>query len=539
MFNKKRLLKYALMPALAGLALAAVAAIAIRPSSTITSEASSHREAPLISGDPLADATDTYAFISHDASDKLTLVGNWIPFEEPAGGPNFYNFGDDVTYDFDIDNNGDAKTDIVYRFKFNTQVLDPSTFLYATGPIHNLTDSTFNIRQYFDVYRQDGNGPFNLVASHLQTPPNNVGPKSTPNYATTAAQATYSLPGGGKVFAGQRDDPFFVDLGAVFDLATIRQLPGNAGGGIDGLGGFNVNSIVLQVPIASVTKCACDPATKDDPAAVVGVWTETYRQQVRVLDKHAATAKGNGHDGPVTNNGPLVQVSRLGNPLVNEVVIPLSNKDKFNASEPQDDGQFLPFVLNSDLASKLNALYGFGLPTTGRTDLATVFLTGIPGLTQPPNVVGSEELRVNLGIKPNNAGCASASALGVIGGDICGFPNGRRLADDVTDIELRAVACGYGFNLGPCDNSAAYAATTTKLGDGVDGNDVQFSTSFPYEATPHQGFEHEHHTGVVVPPLFAGLGGSAVMLGLLIVGTQVFGLIRRRRKAVTAGDQVA
>src|SRR5438067_675262 len=186
MFNKKRLLKYALMPALAGLALAAVAAIAVRPSSTVTGEASSHREAPLISGDPLADATDIYAFISHDASDKLTLVGNWIPFEEPAGGPNFYNFGDDVTYDFDIDNNGDAKTDIVYRFKFQTQVLDPSTFLYATGPIHSLTDSTFNIRQYFDVYRQDGGGAFNLVARHLQTPPNNIGPKSTPNYAATA-----------------------------------------------------------------------------------------------------------------------------------------------------------------------------------------------------------------------------------------------------------------------------------------------------------------------------------------------------------------
>ena len=287
---------------------------------------------------------------------------------------------------------------------------------------------------------------------------------------------------------------------------------------IDGVGGFNTHSIVLQVPLSSVTSCACDPAA-ESPAAVLGVWSDTYRSKTRIL-------KSNGE---VKNEGPKVQVSRLGNPLVNEVVIPLSHKDRFNASEPKDDGQFASFVVNSDLAGKLNAVYGLGLPTTGRQDLVTVFLTGIPGLNQPPNVVPSEQIRINVGIKPDSAGCANYSPLGVIAGDNCGFPNGRRLADDSTDVELRAVACGYGFDFGPCDSEAAYAATTEQLGDGVDGNDVPFLTGFPYVGTPHDGFDHEHHTGSVIVPVTAGLGGAAGALVLLVVGSMVFGYVRRTR----------
>ena len=617
MISIKRLTKYLLVPGLAGLAVASFVAIGTRPASQ--SEASSHREVPLISGDPKADATDTYVYIAKDAPNMATFVGNWIPLEEPAGGPNFYNFGDDVTYDFDIDNNGDSKEDIVYRFTFKTEIQDPTTFLYATGPITSLDDPNFNIRQFFDVQKKIGHGPFVTIASHLAEPPNNIGPTSTPNYDTLAAQAVYSLPGGGRVFAGQRDDPFFVDLGSLFDLATIRKLPGDTGGGIDGVGGFNTNSIVFQVPISDVTGCHCDStsaaapassgaatapkarhddttdgdhegdddthtavatvtppatqtaetsrtavttrtavgsrtaqpsttvaaatrtpeathtvrptrtpeatptasATPPAPDLVIGVWTETYRERVKVFQK----------DGDQKNSGPLRQVSRLGNPLVNEVVIPLSDKDKFNASEPHDDLQFLPFVLNSDLAAKLNAVYSLGLPTTNRQDLVTVFLTGIPGLNQPRNVVPSEQLRVNLGILPSS--CGTPNRLGVIAGDNCGFPNGRRLGDDSTDVELRAVACGYGFDIGPCSHSAAYAPTTERLGDGVDGNDKAFLSSFPYVASPHQGFQHAHHTGVVIPAV-AGFGAAAVVLGLLVVGSQLFMRLRRRREGVVA-----
>ncbi len=605
MISIKRLTKYVLAPALAGVAIASITAIAAHPGSP--SEASSHREAPLISGDPKADATDTYVYISKDAPNMATFVGNWIPLEEPAGGPTFYNFGDDVYYDFVIDNNGDAQPDIRYRFTFKTEIQDPSTFLYATGPITSLSDPHFNFRQYYDVQKQVGNGNFETVASHLAAPPNNIGPVSTPNYEALAAQAVYALPGGGKVFAGQRDDPFFVDLGSLFDLATIRKLPGDMGGGVDGVGGFNVNSIVFQVPISDVTGCHCNstpptaptgatppqdqntdsgsddnadatdtadntdhadradqahtavsarttrtPRATNTPRAthtpratrtprptrtaratptasatppkadlVIGVWTETMRERVKIFQT----------DGDQANSGPLSQVSRLGNPLVNEVVIPLSDKDKFNASKPSGDGQFLPFVLNSDLASKLNAVYSLGVPTTGRTDLVTVFLTGIPGLNQPANVVPSEQLRINLGIKPSD--CGTPNRLGVIAGDNCGFPNGRRLGDDSTDVELRAVACGYGFDLGPCSHSAPYAPTTERLGDGVDGNDKAFLPSFPYVATPHQGFQHEHHTGVVVIAV-AGFGGAAVVLGLLVVGSQIFARFRRRRDGAAA-----
>lgn len=538
MFSRKRLAKFGLTPILAGLAVAGILAIVLQPTSRAT-EASSHREAPLIAGDPKADTTDLYAFVAPDAPDKVTFVANWIPFEDPAGGPNFYNFGDDVTYDIDIDNSGQARDDVVYRFTFKTEVVDPTTFLYATGPIASIGDPHFNIRQFYDVQVKSGRGEFHTIASHLAAPPNNVGPASTPNYEALATQGIHNLPGGGKVFAGQRDDPFFADLGAIFDLAQLRTLHG--GDGQDFLRGFNVNSIVLQVPISDVTACHCTaPAPAEDadalstmrhrkptpaPNLIIGVWSETYRNQTRVLRDN----------GDQRDHGPLQEVSRLGNPLVNEVVIPLAKKDHFNASEPRDDSQFLPFVVNSDLASKLNAVYGLGLPTTNRTDLATVFLTGIPGLNQPPHVRGSEELRLNLGIAPSS--CGATNRLGVIAGDNCGFPNGRRLADDVTDIELRAVACGYGFAFGPCDPTAAYAPTTQSLGDGTDANDVPFHTSFPYAATPNSGFTHvlDANAGISLATMaIGGFGTATIVLALLILGGQVMNRINRRKKLAVA-----
>jgi hypothetical protein len=519
LISLKKLLGFGTASAMAGIAVASIVAITF---TVERSEGSSHREAPLISQDPQADTTDVYAFIAPDAPDKVTLVGNWYPLQEPAGGPNFYSFGDDVWYEFAIDNNGDAKEDVAYAFQFKTEILDPSTFLYATGPITSLDDPNYNVRQYYDVFRKDGtNGRYNKIASRLPVPPNNIGPTSTPDYEALANSAIRDLPGGGKVFAGQRDDPFFVDLGAVFDLATIRVLPGNNGGGIDNIAGFSTNSIVLQVPINDVTSCRCDPGASTASAnhggavePVIGIWSDTYRGKVRVINK----------DGSQDSFGRLRQVSRLGNPLVNEVVIPLAKKDTFNASDPKGDGQFLEFVLNSDLAEKLNIVYNgviTPIPETGRQDLVTVFLTGIPGLNQPSNVVPSEQLRLNTSIKPGD--CGTPNRLGVIAGDNCGFPNGRRLADDVTDIELRAVACGYGFDLGPCVDSSP----NNLLGDGVDRNDVDFLASFPYVAHPVSGFNSPHNT-TPVPPVLAGIAGGAGMFLLLLAGALVWGKLQRR-----------
>jgi hypothetical protein len=444
--------------------------------------ASSHREAPLISEDPLADNTDTYAFVSPDRPDTVTLVGNWIPLEEPAGGPNFNKFGDDVKYTLNIDNNGDAVDDIVYEFRFRTSVQNRNTFLYNTGPITSLTDPDFNIRQSYSIAKVE-NGHRHMVASGLATPPVNIGPRSTPNYEALAAAAVANLEGGGKVFAGQRDDPFYVDLGSVFDLLGLRPfnqahlIKQPTAKGVDGVGGFNTHSIVLQVPISELTHNHKPLSGPKDPNAVIGVYAASERRQVKVL-----SSKG---DQPRTF-GRWVRVSRLGMPLVNEVVIPLGKKDRFNASDPADDAQFGKFVLDPEPARLIPVLYpGVKVPAAPRNDIAAIFLTGIPGLNQPANVKPSEMIRLNLGIPPTPL--AKQDRLGLLAGQLDGFPNGRRLVDDVTDIELRALAGGTPFT--PDFNKAP----NNLLSDGVQANDKPFSASFPYLATPHQGYDHVHH----------------------------------------------
>ena len=443
--------------------------------------ASSHREAPLIAGDPRADATDLYAFRSPDVEDTITVIANYQPFEEPAGGPNFYQFDDNVRYDINIDNNGDADADIIYRFKFKTEVINPNTFLHNTAPIHSIWDTSFNYRQSYTLSKVVDSVE-TVVVEDVPVPPSNIGPKSTPNYAALQEQAVTELPEGGMVFAGQSDDSFFVDTGSLFDLLSIRKLPGNAGGGVDGLGGYNVQSLVLQVPITALTHDGMLAETATSSNAVVGFWTTSSRQAMSVMGMNAAH-----------NDAPWVQVSRLGAPLVNEVVIPLENKDVWNGAYPNDDTQFAEYVANPELATLFNAIYGiqgppqgaFGTPSQ-RDDLIAIFLTGIPGLTKPENVVPAEELRLNVAIAPN----ATPNNMGVLGGDTQGYPNGRRLADDVTDISMRAVA------------GAAYAlfhpefvpdATGVMLGDGVDANDAPFRTSFPYLALPWGGYESMPH----------------------------------------------
>ena len=450
--------------------------------------ASSHREAPLVSGDPKADATDLFAFRSPDATNTVTLIANYLPFEEPAGGPNFYAFDDNVLYEIKIDNNGDAEPDISYQFRFKTTVQNPKTFLNNTGPITTLTDSTFNVRQTYTLTRVEG-GKRTVLATGVPVPPVNIGPKSTPNYAGLQASAVTTLPSGIKVFAGQSDDPFFVELGGVFDLLTIRQLPGNIGGGVDGLKGYNVQSLAIQVPITQLTSNKKLAMAATSSNAVIGVWTTSSRPSVHALRKH----KKGDKDEWKENENNWVKVSRLGAPLVNEVVIPLEDKDTWNSSEPKDDAQFADYVADPELGGLLHALYGINVPPQGpfgsasqRDDLEAIFLTGIPGLTQPPNVKPAELLRLNMAIAPTS----TPNKLGVLGGDVQGYPNGRRLADDVTDISLRAVAgAAYplfhpGFTPDP---------TGVQLGDGVDMNDAAFRTSFPYLALPWGGFASVPH----------------------------------------------
>jgi hypothetical protein len=464
--------------------ISAVATLGLLASLTALSptRASSHREAPLISEDPVADNTDTYVWRSPDRPDTVTLVGNWIPLEEPAGGPNFNKFGDDVKYTLNVDNDGDAVDDIVYEFRFRTSVQNSNTFLYNTGPITSLDDPDFNIRQSYSVAKVE-NGRRTMVASGLATPPVNIGPRSTPNYEALAAAAVANLNGGGKVFAGQRDDPFFVDLGSAFDLLGLRPLnqahlikrPTEKG--VDGVGGFNTHSIVLQVPITELTRDHKPLTGPTDPDAVIGVYAASERRQVRVL-----SSKGN----QPSQFGKWVRVSRLGMPLVNEVVIPLGKKDRFNASDPADDAQFGKFVLDPEPARLIPVLYpGVKVPAAPRNDIATIFLTGIPGLNQPAKVTASEMIRLNMGIAPTPF--AQQNPLGLLAGQMDGFPNGRRLVDDTPDIELRALAGGTPFT--PDFNKAPNNILT----DGVQKNDKPFLPSFPYLATPHQGYDHTHH----------------------------------------------
>jgi uncharacterized protein DUF4331 len=428
-------------------------------------QASSHREAPLISQDPLADNTDVYAFVSPNRPDRVTLIANFIPLEAPYGGPNFFKFDDNVLYEIMVDNDGDAVEDVTYQFRFRTDVRNPNTFLYNTGTITSLDSPAFNVRQFYSVTQINGprrRGPGAVLADNLPTPPVNVGFQSTPNYDALAAAAIRQLPNGIQVFAGQRDDPFFVDLN-VFDLLAVPPADTNNS---DSVAGFNVHTIAIEVPITELTSNGLRPSSASDSNAVIGIWSTTSRPSV--------TNRGNGQE---KHNSHFVQVSRLGQPLVNEVVIPRGVKDVFNSLEPTGDAAALSFVTDPEVPRLLAALFGIQSPPAPRNDLVTIFLTGIPGLNQPPNVRPSEMLRLNVAIQPS----PNPNPLGVLGGDLAGFPNGRRLGDDVVDIALRVMAGATpltpGFNTG----------INAQLGDGVSGNDKPFLTTFPFVPSPAAG----------------------------------------------------
>jgi len=443
---------------------------------------SSHREAPEISKDPVADSTDLYAFVSPDDPGTVTLISNYIPLEGPAAGPNFYEFGDDVLYQINIDNDGDGVAEVIYSFQFTTTVLNPNTFLYNTGPIASLTDAHFNRRQTYSVSRTNASNKTTVLATGLPCPPCNIGPLSTPNYATLAQAAVQSLPGGRTVFAGQRAEGFYVDLGAVFDLGDLRPFEnlhafGNlpARNGVNATAKVNVHSIALKVPISDLV--ASNP--------VIGVWATASRQKVRVLDQPTSATSVE-----TIETGPFVQVSRLGNPLFNEVLVPMVKKDYWNTQAPVNDSQFAAGVQHPELAGLLNVLYPGVFPnlaayTKSRADLQAILLTGIPaGVVSPTYTtftggVLADQLRLNTSQEPS----ADPNVLGVLGGDLAGFPNGRRVFDDVFTIELRAIA---GLTIPLVDPTFTPDGAASVVTDGLTFSN--YLSTFPYLGVPYSGY---------------------------------------------------
>jgi hypothetical protein len=451
---------------------------------------SSHREAPEIAKDPVADNTDVYAFVSPDKPDTVTILANYIPLEGPAGGPNFFSFGDDVLYEIHIDNNGDGLPDLTYQFRFQTQTRNPDTFLYNTGPITSLDSKNWNRPQLYSVTLVN-KGQTTKLGDKLTTPPCNIGPRSTPNYAKLAASAVHSLSRGEKVFAGQRADGFFVDLGAVFDLLDLRPfqnlhlIPSAAANGVNGTKGLSVHTIALQIPKKLLTRAGAAATDAKDARSVIGVWASASRQKARVRS---------GARGEEIGTGPWMQVSRLGNPLFNEVIVPLGDKDYWNSVPPVEDKAFAKYVQNPELAKLIPTLYPNVFPHLAalkapRADLVAILLTGIPSglISGFQNFTGktlADMLRLNIAIPPTN----KPNNLGLLGNDLAGFPNGRRLIDDVVTIELRAVA-GATYPL--IDHKFEPDAAVSKVTDGVTAanNTVPFLNQFPYLGTPVSGYE--------------------------------------------------
>ena len=471
--------------------------------------ASSHREAPAISEDPSVDDTDAYAFVSPEKPDKVVLVGNWFPAEEPSGGPNYFRFSDAARYQINIDNDGQLPVDdVVYELAFQTEVLsaaDPSgTFLAATGPIDSLDSPNYNLRQYFTVTKivngvRGATIDKDVGGRRLLSPPNNIGPFSTPNYASLSAAAVYDIGDGVRVFAGQRDDAFFIDLGATFDGLQLRPITGTLfgdnparlgtpGGGRDALAGFNVHTIALEIPTRQLV-------TAEQP--ILGIYTSASRPTMTVLAV--------GGDTQATE---FVQVSRLGFPLVNELFNSIPTlKDQYNRTEPGSDFDVItlqPRLKNPELTNLFKGLFPQAFTTMNlppqeqRVDLVAAILLGVPGL----NMIGSSPapadlLRLNTSLgAAKQPGDAGYSPLGVLAGDTTGFPNGRRPWDDVVDIELR-VAAGVLYKALIAPGGPDYnVAPNNLLADGVDVNDQPFLAVFPFIAEPSEG-KNTAHAGPV------------------------------------------
>jgi hypothetical protein len=462
-------------------------------------DASSHREAPLITSTPKVDGTDFYMFRSYEQSRDgyITLIANYLPLQDPYGGPNYFELESRGIYEIHIDNNGDGVPDITFQFQFTNTKQNLSVnaggqnvpvALVQTGQIGLGGDPTdianLNVRESYtiSVIRERGRPQAvsneNTRATVFEKPVDNIGFKTLPDYAAYAAAHIYSIqiPGcgsSGRVFVGQRKDPFVVNLGETFDLINIANPVGenNANAGRDDIADKNVTSLILEVPISCLT--ARDP--------VIGGWTT------------ASTM-------PLRSNTPLTQVSRLGMPLVNEVVIGLPDKDAFNASQPRNDATFLKYVTNPSFPTIVEIVFGGAVkaPTLfPRSDLVATFLTGISGINQPANVHPSEMLRLNTTTPVTSAG--NQNRLGVIGGDNAGFPNGRRPGDDVVDITLR-VAMGRLISLGFFGSPSQAPSGNLDFTDGAIVNDSFFDATFPYLKTPLAGSPGPSQPSVPLPP---------------------------------------
>jgi hypothetical protein len=467
--------------------------------------ASSHREAPFLTNAPKVDGTDFYMFRSYEAGrqDYVTLLANYIPFQDPQGGPNFYQFDQNALYEIHIDSNGDAQEDITFQFRFkNTskrtallvgdkQVLIP---LINSGPISTPNDAALNVRETYtiDIVRGDRrSGTRTRLANtaggtEFDKPVDNIGEKTFPaGYDAYANQHIYTVAipgcGNGRVFVGQRKEPFYIAVGKIFDLFNLNPLgPENAGNKND-LEQKNISTIAMEVPIACLATTAGDP--------VIGGYTTASMRQGRLLNP----TPGSGLNNATKEGGAWTQVSRIGMPLVNEVVIGMDDKDRFNGSKPKDDAQFINYVTNPVLPKLVETLFPSAKAPTNfpRTDLVTVFLKGINGLNQPKSVTPSEMMRLNTSIAPVAA--ASQNPLGVAGGDKAGFPNGRRPADDVTDLSLRVSMGALCVLTGPTDTlqvgckPADAPAGGLALTDGVRKTAADYLQTFPYLSAPLPG----------------------------------------------------
>ncbi|MDM0112013.1 DUF4331 domain-containing protein [Variovorax sp. J22R133] len=467
--------------------------------------ASSHREAPSIAGMPKVDATDFYMFRSYEPGRQayVTLIADYQPDQSPYGGPNYFSMDPDALYEIHLDINGDAVEDITFRFRFTNKLRDiqlpisgkqVSIPLVQAGGISGPNQPTSNLRETYtlDIVRGDRRKgvvePVSMSGGGtvFDKPTDNIGDKTfggPAGYASYANQHLYTvnIPGcdaPGRVFVGQRKDPFSVALGQVFDLINLNPL-GSSSANPDALANKNVTTMALEVPISCVT--AGGP--------IIGGWTTASVRQGRLI----ASPPRSGHGTTALNGGPWAQVSRLGMPLVNEVVIGLKDKDKFNSSKPKDDGQFADYVTNPTLPALIQTLFPGAVAPTNfpRTDLVAAFLTGVEGVNKPANVKASEMLRLNTSVAPTPK--ASQNNLGVLAGDNAGFPNGRRPGDDIVDAELRVamgalcVATGAGDALKVGCKPSDAPAGAAMLTDGAAQSPTQFPDAFPYLTTPLPG----------------------------------------------------